>query len=104
MAQPSDGLSLGVKPAAMFAVQMGAASDELDGHDAVQGDLPRAIDDAHAAFADLFKAVVTGDGQSFPGRRHRDVREQIQKVIQRIAELRKTVAILLRGGSIAPNM
>ncbi len=64
VAQPGDGAGLAVEARQLRLVSVGAGENHLERDQAVEGQLPRLVDDAHAAAADLFEDRVAGnDGQ-----------------------------------------
>ena len=68
--QAGDGLRLGAEAVALVAPGMAAGQDHLESDEAVESELPRLVDDAHAAAADLLHDLVTGHGrQQERGRR-----------------------------------
>ena len=64
--QAGDGLRLGQEADGGLVVGMGTGQDHLQGAGAVQEDLSGAVDDAHAAAAQLAQDLVAGDGRNGP--------------------------------------
>ncbi len=77
--QPGDGLRLGQEAGGRLGRGMGTAQDHLQGAGAVQADLPGAVDDAHAAAAQLAQDLVAGDGRDGPLSRSRRIGWQPDK-------------------------
>ena len=68
MLKLADGLGLDAE--AFQFLRPAAADEHLHGHDAVQGQLPRAVDDAHAAAAEFLQDFVPGEaGGNLAGHR-----------------------------------
>src|SRR4051812_43596513 len=63
MIEPRGGLSLGFEPLAIGATGELAAEDHLHGHFAAQADLRGAIDDSHAAAAQLFGQLIIAESR-----------------------------------------
>src|SRR5262249_27016768 len=61
MLQPGDDLGLGLEEVTVLLAPL-AAQYHLQGYQAVQAHLPRPVDDAHAAAAQLAGALVAGHG------------------------------------------
>jgi hypothetical protein len=55
---------LGAKPLPVRRRSEVASQDHLQGHDAVEADLPSLVDNAHAAAGDLFEQLVIAEGSS----------------------------------------
>ena len=56
-----DRLGLGAEAGQLLRAGIRAGQDHLQGDDAVQAELPRLVDDAHAAVAQHFQDLVAGD-------------------------------------------
>ena len=68
MVEVGGGLGLGVEPLDVGVVGELAGEDHLEGHGAVQADLPRLVDDPHAAAGDLAEQLVVAEAPGMPGR------------------------------------
>ena len=77
--KPGDRLRLGQEASGRLDAGMGAAQDHLQDAGAVQKDLPGAVDDAHAAAAQLAQDLVAGDGGGGPFSRSRRIGWQLEK-------------------------
>ena len=64
MKQLGDGFRLGAKPRQAHLTDMRSGQDHLQRDQALQPAVPRLVDDAHAAAAELFQDVVTRHGNS----------------------------------------
>ena len=75
--QAGDGLRLGQEADGGLGAGMGAGQDHLQDAGAVQADLPGAVDDAHAAAAQLAQDLVAVDGgDDAPGHLRREHRRR----------------------------
>ena len=76
--EPGGGAGLGLEAGQVFACGELAAQDHFQGDGPMQTPLPRPVDDAHAAAADLLKKVIIakGSGRGGRGRRLRKFRAE----------------------------
>ncbi len=61
MTQPGDRLGLDEEPGLSFGATGPVPADHLHGNQAIQSELPRLVDDAHASLAEHVKELVAGD-------------------------------------------
>ena len=68
VAEPGNGLGLDAEPGEAIGPCLAAAANHLNRDPAVESRLPRQVDHAHAALANLLEQLVAGDrGQSVRG-------------------------------------